>query len=78
MSESRNLTDAIPKKIDEDAMARVTEIAFFRLLIQFVIDLMDFFGPRSSRKLKGGEINTKEKTVQDTGKRNMSLQKEKG
>lgn len=35
-----------PQKVDENAMARVMEIAFLRLLIQVLIGIMDYFAPR--------------------------------
>lgn len=46
---SRNLTAVIPKKVDEDAMERVLEVGFLRLLIQFVIGFVDLFGSSKPR-----------------------------
>lgn len=59
--ESRNSTAAIPKKVDEDAMARVMEVAFLRLLIQFVIGLMDLFGTRKPQATRTGRNEHKKR-----------------
>lgn len=42
--ESQKLMDTLPQRVDEEAIARVLEFAFFRLLIQFAIGFMDLFG----------------------------------
>lgn len=60
--ESRNLTATIPQNVDEDAMARVMEVAFLRLLIQFVIGFMDFFGPREPQPTKKGKTEHRKRT----------------
>lgn len=57
--ESQSLTTVLPppEKIDEDAMARVMEVAFFRLLIQFVIGIMDYIGPKKPQATQMGRNN---------------------
>lgn len=77
--ESQNLTAMIPQNIDEDAMARVMEVAFFRLLIQFVIGIMDYIGPRKPqatqqrrnehKKRKGRSRHRKEEHKSANGQR---------
>ncbi|KAG6356318.1 hypothetical protein INS49_015705 [Diaporthe citri] len=59
--EGRNMTAAIPKKVDEDALERVMEVAFLRLLIQFVIGFMDLFGTRKSQATQHGRSENKKR-----------------
>lgn len=57
--ESQKLMDTIPQRVDEEAMARVLEFAFFRLLIQFAIGLMDLFGASKRETTQQGECEHK-------------------
>lgn len=59
--ESRKLTAAIPQNVDEDAMARVMEVAFLRFLIQFFIGFMDLFGPREPQPTRKGKPEHKKR-----------------
>lgn len=52
--ESQSSMTTISEKADEDAMARVMEIAFLRLLIQFIIGFMDLLGSRKSEETQPG------------------------
>lgn len=52
--EAQNMVTTIPEKVDEDAMARVMEVAVLRLLIQFIIGIMDLLGPRKSHETQPG------------------------
>lgn len=59
--ESQNLTAAISKNLDEDAIARVMEVAFFRLFIQFFIGFMDLFGSRNPQETRMGRNEYKKR-----------------
>lgn len=39
---------SVPRRVDEDAMARLMEFAFLRLLVQVLVGLMDFLSPREA------------------------------
>lgn len=57
--DSQSLPAMIPQQVDEDAMARVMEVAFFRLLIQFLIGIMDYIGPSKAPATKKGRTEHK-------------------
>lgn len=59
--ESQNLTAAISRKLDEDTIARVMEVAFFRLFIQFFIGFMDLFGSRDPQETQKGRNEHKKR-----------------
>lgn len=43
---SQSSISAVPDKLDEDVMARVMEVAFLRIFIQFIIGIMDLVGSK--------------------------------
>lgn len=47
-SETTHPVAGEPKKVDEEAMTRVMEVAFLRLFIQFMVGIMDLFKPKTA------------------------------
>jgi hypothetical protein len=59
--ESQKSVTAVPEKVDEDTMARLMEVAFLRLLIQFIIGIMDLLGPRKPQETQRGRNEHKKR-----------------
>lgn len=55
------------KRVDDDAMARLMEVAVLRMLLQFILSVMDLLGPR--------EAQTREEVMKKEGEINPSRRK---